>query len=300
MKNKIIVILGPTASGKTGWGIEIAKKFKGEVICADSRTVYRYFDIGTAKPTKKEKQGIKHYLLDFVDPRKKVYTAAEFQRNALKIIKDIIKRKKLPLIVGGSALYIYALTRNYQFLGKSDTKLRRKLESKSLAELQTKVKKNKKISLNSSDFKNKRRLIRAIEVNKNYKLKIKNFPTPISYSILKIGIDLPREKVYRRIDQRTGDWLKRGLVEEVKKLLKNGIPKDRIFEFGLGYREVVRFLNSEIRTESELVDRINFSQHAYVRRQMTWFKKDPEIKWCKNINSAEKLISQFIENWLIV
>ncbi len=295
LKHKIIVILGPTASGKTGWGIKLAKKFNGEVICADSRTVYKYFDIGTAKSTKKERQGIKHHLLDFIDPRKKVYTVADFQRDALKKIKEIISRGKLQIIVGGTALYLYALTRNYEFKGKSDTKLRRELESKSLVELQAIVKKNKKISLNSPDFQNKRRLIRAIEVIKNYKLKIKNFPTAIPYSILKIGIDLPRAEIYKRIDRRTQDWLAEGLIDEVKSLLKKKISKDRIIEFGLGYREVIKYLDGEIRTKKELIDRINFSQHAYVRRQMTWFRKDPEIKWCQNIIDAERLVIDFLK-----
>ncbi|MBU2595608.1 tRNA (adenosine(37)-N6)-dimethylallyltransferase MiaA, partial [Patescibacteria group bacterium] len=191
MKNKIIVILGPTASGKTGWGIKLAQKFKGEIICADSRTVYKYFNLATAKPTKKEMQKVPHHLLDFVDPRKKVYTATDFQRDALKKIKDILKKNRLPIIVGGSALYIYALTRGYRFPGQSDTKLRRELESRSLAELQAIAKKNKKISLNSSDFQNKRRLIRAIEVFENCKFKIKNFrSSPLPYQFLKIGIDL--------------------------------------------------------------------------------------------------------------
>lgn len=292
--HKIIVILGPTASGKTEWGIKLAQKFNGEIICADSRTVYKYFDIGTAKPTKKEMQGIKHYLLDFVDP-KKVYTVVEFQWDALKAIKLILRKNKLPIIVGGSALYIYALTRNYQFPGQSDTKLRRELEAKSLAQLQAIVKKNKKISLNSSDFVNKRRLIRATEVFINYKLKIKNFRRPpLPYQFLKIGIERNRKEVYQRIDQRTEGWLKEGLVGEVKNLLRQGISKDRIIEFGLGYREVVKYLDGEIKTKEELIERINFSQHAFVRRQMTWFKKDKEIKWCKKLNDAEKLVDSFI------
>ncbi|TSC92337.1 MAG: tRNA dimethylallyltransferase [Candidatus Berkelbacteria bacterium Licking1014_96] len=274
----------------------MAKKFKGEVICADSRTIYKYFDIGTAKPSKKERQGVKHHLLDFVDPQKKVYTVAQFQRDALKTIEDIIKRKKLPIIVGGSALYIYALTRNYQFPGKSDTKLRRELESRSLSELQAIAKRSKKITLNPSDFQNKRRLIRAIEIFRNLKFEIRNsFLSPLPYYFLKIGVDLPRSQIYERIDRRTQSWMNKGLVEEVKNLLRRGIPKDRIIEFGLGYREVIKYLDGEIRTKKELVDRINFSQHAFVRRQMTWFRRDKEIQWCNNITNTEKLVSNFLE-----
>jgi tRNA dimethylallyltransferase len=158
------------------------------------------------------------------------------------------------------------------------------------------IKKNKKISLNSSDFQNKRRLIRAIEINKNYKLKIKIFSlSPIPYSFLKIGIDMPRQKVYERIDRRTKSWMKNDLlINEVKNLIRQKISKKRIIEFGLGYRETLRYLAGEIKTKEELADRINFSQHAYVRRQLTWFRKDKEIKWCKKLAEAEKLVNHFL------
>lgn len=299
--HKVIIILGPTASGKTEWGIKLARKFNGEIICADSRTVYKYLDIGTAKPKGnkcKDKGclkvgGVRHYLLDFVEP-KRVYTAANFQGDAFALIHKIKRRGKTPFVVGGSALYLYALTRNYQFAGKSDTKLHRELESKSLAELQAIIKNNKKIKLNRSDFQNKRRLIRAIEVNKKYKLKNKNFSNPIPYSFLKIGINLSREDVYRRIDGRTEDWVRLGLIDEVKSLLKMGISRERMREFGLGYREVVKYLNGEIKTKEELIRRINFCQHAYVRRQMTWFRKDKNILWCGDIQNAENKIRQFL------
>lgn len=300
---KVVVILGPTASGKTEWGIKLAKKFNGEIISADSRTVYKYFNIGSAKPAKNEMQRVKHHLLDFIDPRKKIYTAADFQRDALKKIKEIIKRKKLPLIVGGSALYLYALTRNYQFLGKSDANLRRSLEAKSLVRLQA-IANKKRINLNASDFKNKRRLVRAIEAFKNLKFSRgarsrfagKIDSTPLPYQFLKIGINLSREKVYKRIDKRTQIWMKDDkLIDEVKGLLKQKISKNKIFEFGLGYREVVKYLVGEIKSRKELIDRINFCQHAYVRRQMAWFKKDKEINWCKNLIDAQKLVNKFLK-----
>ncbi|MBU2595302.1 hypothetical protein KJ713_00500, partial [Patescibacteria group bacterium] len=218
------------------------------------------------------------------------------QRDALKKIKDILKKNRLPIIVGGSALYIYALTRGYRFPGKSDTKLRRELESKSLSQLQVIVKKTKKISLNSSDFQNKRRLIRAIEVFENCKFKIKNFrSSPLPYQFLKIGIDLPRAEIYKRIDRRTEEWMKKGLVGEVKNLLKKKISRDRIIEFGLGYREVLNYLDGEIKSQNELINRINFSQHAFVRRQMTWFRRDKEIKWSKKLIDAEKLVIDFLK-----
>lgn len=307
MKNKIIVILGPTASGKTGWGISLAKKFNGEVISADSRTVYKYLNIATAKPKgrncgdREERklgcrkvEGIKHYLLDFINPHK-FYTVAEFQDDANQAIKLIIAKGKLPVIVGGSALYIYGLVRGYQFPGQGDPKLRRELEAKTVSELQTMVRRNKKILLNSSDFRNKRRLIRALEISKKNKLKNKNFHySPIPYSFLKIGIDRPRAEIYNRIDRRTEVWIKEGLIKEVRRLIKNGISKKRIYEFGLGYREVLKYLSGDINNIEGLLDRVNFSQHTYVRHQMTWFRRDKEIHWCKNLADAEKLVRQFL------
>ena len=319
MKSKIIVILGPTASGKTEWGIKIAKKFSSigrpppeadepvaqasgwngaEIICADSRTVYKYFNIGTAKPAKKERQGVKHHFLDFVDPRKKIYTAADFQRGALKIIKEIIERERLPIIVGGSALYIYALTRGYKFPGKSDTRLRRELESKTTVELASMLKTIRHSSFDNLDLNNRRRIIRYLEIAKNSKNKIRHSSahSPLPYQFLKIGIDLPRKKVYQRIDKRTQSWMEEDrLINEVKNLLKKNISKDRIIEFGLGYREAIKYLDSEIKNQKELEERINFCQHNFVRRQMTWFKKDQEIKWCKNLNNAEKLVIDFLQ-----
>lgn len=302
MKNKIIIILGPTASGKTSLSIKIAKKFNGEIVCADSRTVYKYFNIGTAKPTKKEMQGIKHHLLDFVDP-KKVYTVAEFQQDALKAIKLILKKNKLPIIVGGSALYIYALTEGYKFTPTTPEEqirvrqLRRELEKIELGQLIELFKSISPKDYQRVDINNKRRVIRALEgllVLQNKKISCRE-NSPVPYSILKIGIELSREEIYQHIDKRTEEWMAAGLITEVKKLIRIGVSKKKINEFGLGYREVLKYLQGEIKTAEQLRDRINYSQHAYVRRQMTWFRRDREIKWCKKLADAEKLVREFLE-----
>lgn len=314
MKNKIIIILGPTASGKTGWGIKIAKKFNGEIICADSRTVYKYLNIATAKPKgkncglKEEKelgcrnvQGIKHYLLDFIDP-KKVYTVADFQRDTNKAIELILAKEKQPIMVGGSALYIYALTEGYKFTPATPEEqikvrqLRRELEKMELGQLVELFKDISPKDFQRVDLKNKRRVVRVLEgllVLRNKKISRRE-NSPIPYSILKIGIDLPREEVYRRIDKRTDEWMAEGLIAEVRKLIRIKVNKIRINEFGLGYREVLKYMVGKIKNKNELIERINFSQHAYVRRQMTWFRRDKKIKWLKNIKRAEVIIKKFL------
>lgn len=311
---KLIVILGPTASGKTGWGIKIAKKFNGEIVCADSRTVYKYLDIATAKPKGRkcgrnmEKnlgcrnvQGIKHYLLDFIDP-KKVYTVADFQRDANRVIELILAKEKQPIMVGGTALYIYALTKGYKFTPATPEEqmrvrqLRRELEKMELAQLVELLKGISPQDFQRIDLKNKRKVIRALEgllVLQNKKISRRE-NSPIPYSILKIGINLPREEVYRRIDKRTLEWMAEGLIAEVRKLIRIGVNKIRINEFGLGYREVLKYLAGKIENKNELIERINFSQHAYVRRQMTWFRRDKEIKWFKDIKATEVIIKKFL------
>lgn len=311
-KDKIIVILGPTASGKTEWGIRIAKKFNGEVISADSRTVYRHLDIGTAKPEGKKcrenqkfgcliVKGIKHYLLDFVDPKKEKYTLAEFLKDALALVKKIQKSGKIPIIVGGTALYIYGLLEGYD-LPKTESErvkeIRRELGKRNREQLWQELKDADPESTEFVDKTNKRRIIRALEVcrlsGQKFSARTKS---PLPYSILKIAIKRPREEIYRRIDKRTRGWFgKKGIIWETKRLLRLGVSRERINEIGLGYREVFKYLKGEIKSQKELEEKINYTQHAYVRRQMTWFRKDKKVKWLKSINMAEKLVEDFLKN----
>jgi tRNA dimethylallyltransferase len=306
--------LGPTASGKTRWGISLAKKFKGEVICADSRTVYKYLNIATAKPkgrncgTKEEKnlgcrkvEGIEHYLLDFIEP-KKIYNVADFQRDANRAIKLISAKKKTLFIVGGSALYIYALTYGYNFIPataeeqKKMRQIRRELGRMELEELVRLLKEISPRDYKIIDLNNKRRVERALEKVLILK-KIKKSPrrkSPIPYSILKIGIERKRAQIYKRIECRTAEWLKEGLIREVRGLINKKISKSRIDEFGLGYREVLKYIKGKIKNEEELKTKINFCQHAYVRRQMTWFRRDKEINWCENLKNAQVIIKKFL------
>lgn len=277
---KLIVILGPTASGKTELAIKLAKKFKGEIVSADSRQIYKEMDIGTEKPTKKEMKGIPHHLIDIVNPDQD-FNVAVYKELAIKKIKDIQNRRKLPFLVGGTGLYISSIVDNIDFPKVSpNKKLRKELEKKTEKEL---FEIYKKLDPQGSKFiekENKRRLIRAIEVCKVtgksfWKQKKKGKPL---FSILQIGIKLPKEELRIRINKRIEKMLKQGLEKEVKKLLKKygWIPSMQ----SIGYQEWKNYLEGKISKE-EVKNLIKLHTLQFAKRQMTWFKRDKRIHWIK-------------------
>lgn len=309
---KLIVILGPTASGKTALSIKLAKKFNGEIISADSRQVYRGLDIGSGKITKKEMRGIPHHLLDIANPKRK-FTVAQFQKLALKKIKEIQRRSKLPFLVGGTGFYIQSIVDDLVIPEvKPDWKLRKKLEKKSTEELFLVLKKLDPRRAKSIDPKNPRRLIRAIEI---IKATGKPVPTPCSHSrecehgVLQIGIKKSPEELKKAIQKRLEKRLKQGLVAEIKKLHKNGLSWKRLEELGLEYRFVAQYLQGKfndpemngkiqpvkyrkavISPEAKLFDRLKKESEHFAKRQMMWFKRDKRIVWVKHYKEAEKLI----------
>jgi len=291
-KNKIVVILGPTSSGKTKLAVELANAFNGEIVSADSRQVYIGMDIGTGKDLN-EYGKTPYHLIDVTKPKSQ-FSLAQYQKLAYKAINNIIKRHKVPFLVGGSGLYLQSIIDGYQLSKvKPDIKFRQKLNKKTLFELQSLVKKNK-IELNQSDFSNKRRIIRAIEVNQNLE-KFK--PTKNSkYNCLILGLTFPKNILDKRIDKRLNDRLKKqGLIAEVKRLRLKGLSWERLDSFGLEYRFVSKYLRKEL-TYDEMVNQLAVAIHQFSKRQMTWFKKDSRIKWIKNFSQAQKLIADFIEN----
>ena len=300
MKKKIIVIMGPTASGKTNLSIKTAKKFGGFIISADSRQVYRGLDIGTAKITREEMKGIPHFMIDVADPKKK-YTVAEYQKTTKKIIQYLGLRKslsrtyevhKLPIIVGGTGLYIDALINDWQLPEVApNRKLRKELERKSEIELFQILKKLDPERAQKIDTKNKVRLIRSIEIAKALgKVPIlkKSFP----YKVLKIGIKITPEKLRQRLKKRLGQDLNRGLIEEVKKLHKSGLSWKRLYELGLEYSLVSKYLQNQL-TKEELINQLKIRLWQYAKRQMTWFKRDKDIHWITRPKEAIDLIKKF-------
>ena len=293
MSRKIIVILGPTASGKSELAVKIAKKFNGEIISADSRQVYKRLDIGTGKITKKEMRGVPHHCIDIVSPRK-VFTVSDFKKHAEKAIENIFAKNKIPIIVGGTGLYIQAIVDNIALPEvKPNWKLRKELEKKTTEEMFAILKKLDPERAENIDPKNPRRLIRAIEIAKALG-KVPNLEASLpSWGPLQIGIKLSDKKLKENINKRLIQRLKKGMVAEAKKLHAQGLSWNRMDELGLEYRYLAKFLKGEISKE-EMTKKLKSEIWQYAKRQMTWFKRDKRIKWIKNYNDIVKSVKTFL------
>jgi len=287
---KLIVILGPTASGKTDLALKLAKIFKGEIVSADSRQIYKEMNIGTAKPQKKELKGIPYHLIDIISP-KADFNVALYKKLALKKIKEGNKKGKAAFLVGGTGLYISAVTDNLDFPKiVPDKKLRASMEKKSNGKLFNIYEKLDKEGAKFIDKNNKRRLIRAIEVCKLtgkpfWQERKKRKP---DFDILKIGIMTDRKKLDKNVKKRTDKMIKMGLEKEVKKIFKKygSLPVLQT----IGYKEFEKEKDLK-KTEEQ----INLHTLQFAKRQMTWFKKDKKIQWVKNQKKAEKLIENFLK-----
>jgi len=293
--NKIIVILGPTSSGKSDLAIEIAQKYDGEIISADSRQIYRNMNIGTGKITKSEQKLAHHYMLDIVFPKTN-YNVAKFKKQAEKIIQDILQREKLPIICGGTGFWIKALVDDVNFPEvKPDWKLREKLEKYSAEKLFSMLEKMDPKRANNIDARNKVRLIRAIEICRSLGKvpPINNTSKNKKNDFLQIGINTTREKLNKRIKIRLAKRFQRGMIREVKKLHEQGLNWKKIESFGLGYYWIPKYLKGEL-TKEEVFEKTYQAEKDYAKRQMTWFQKDKRIKWIKNLKEAEDLIGKFI------
>jgi len=293
IKNKIIVILGPTASGKTGLSIKLAKKFHGEIISADSRQLYKGMDIGTGKVTKKEMAKIPHYLLDVANPKKQ-FTVAQYKRLAERAIKKIIANKKIPIICGGTGFYIQTITDNTTIPEvKPDAKLRAELEKKSAKELFNRLKKLDPRRAKNIDKNNRRRLIRALEIVIKSGKKIPILKSEPKYEALIIGIKHNSKELKELIKTRLFKRLKQGMVKEIINLKKSGLSWKRLEDFGLEYRYVAYYLQNKL-SYNEMVGKLQKEIEHYAKRQMTWFKKDKRIRWITDLRQATKLIKEFL------
>ncbi len=290
---KIIVVLGPTAVGKSAVAVSLAKKYNGEVISADSRQVYRGLDIGSGKITKKEMADIPHHLLDVADPKKR-FSVINFKEHAEKAIDEIVARKKLPIVCGGTGFYIDAVVKNIIFPDvPPDERLRKKLAKKSPEELFRMLQKLDRKRAETIDRHNLRRVIRAIEVAETCGT-VPNVSEKPRYNALIIGITLPPDKLRGRINKRLMERLKQGMVAEVKKLHEKGLSWKRLDELGLEYRFVAQFLRKEISRE-EMVSKLQTEIYHFSKRQVTWFKRNKDIQWFSPNEKIkiEKLIKQF-------
>lgn len=292
---KVIVIAGPTAVGKTVVSVEAAKRLGGEIISADSMQIYRHMDIGTAKIREEERQGIAHHLIDLIDPNEP-FTAAQYQRKALSCIEDICARDKIPIVAGGTGLYINSLLYDMDFQsGVSDEELRNSLwdlyrkegeEALFLKLGRLDPKKAEKV-----DKKNIKRVIRAIEIA-TYEEKNGDFssdcPIREGYLFLLFVLISPRPLLYERINERVLKMIDEGLVEEVKDLISRfSLTTESQSMMGIGYRQVVSYLKNEM-TRQEMINEVQKQSRRYAKRQLTWFKRYPQANWIEIKNLLEE------------
>jgi len=283
----VIVILGPTASGKTRISIEMAKEINGEIVSADSMQVYKYMDIGTAKPDRDEMSGIRHYLIDEVYPDEE-FSVAKFQQLAFRYLDEILKKGKLPIVAGGTGLYINSLIYNINFSETiSDWDLRNELkkeaEEKGNEYLYEKLKRIDPEAAKRIHVNDTKRIIRAIEVYKHTNKPISHHQElsrkePPKYRFILIGLRMDREKLYDRINKRVDVMMEKGLIEEVRSLKKLGYGRDSVAMQGLGYKEVYYYLRGEL-TLNELLYMLKRDTRHYAKRQMTWFRRIENVYW---------------------
>ncbi|MGG5461657.1 tRNA (adenosine(37)-N6)-dimethylallyltransferase MiaA [Clostridium sp. B9] len=308
MNNDLLIIAGPTAVGKSDLSVDLAKKLNGEIISVDSMQIYKYMDIGSAKISEEEMNGVPHYLIDFVEPEKE-FSVAEFKELATEKIKDIQSRGKLPILVGGTGLYINSIICDMNFAeSDKDEEYREELEK--IAEehgneyLHEMLKEIDPESYETIHFNNRKRVIRALET---YKLtgkpfssfKAKNSIYKTSYNIYYYVLNMDRAKLYERINKRVDIMFQKGLLEEVKKLKEMGLTDDMQSMKGIGYKEVLYYLDNKISLE-QCEEMIKQGSRNYAKRQLTWFRKDPRAIFIdKDQFSSEKEISAKIINDII-
>lgn len=290
---KLLVVLGPTASGKSALAVALARKFNGEVISADSRQVYRGMNLGTGKVTKKEMRDVKHHLLDVCSPKKK-FDVVQWKTKAEKAVADIVQRGKFPIVCGGTGLYIKALVENISYPEvPPNWPLRRRLATESPKELFVMLKKLDPARAKTIDRNNPRRLVRAIEIAKALG-KVPAAKTKPRYDALVIGIKKTSAELKKAIAKRLRERIKKGMIKEAQKLQAQGVSWKRMEEIGLEYRYLALHLQGKL-TKKEMVETLNAKIWQYARRQMTWFRKTPNVYWIKTEKEAENLTRKFIK-----
>ena len=304
-KNKLVILAGPTASGKTSVSIDLAKRLGGEIISADSMQVYKYMDVGTAKISVEEMQGVKHHLIDVLDP-KEDFNIVKFQNMVKCSIEEIVKNGHIPILVGGTGFYIQSIIYDIDFNNEDDnSSVRKKLEEEydtlGADFMYEKLKKIDSVSAQTIHKNNKKRIIRAIEFflknnepisSHNEVQRKKNSPYDYRFFVL----NPPRDILYERINQRVDIMLENGLVDEVKKLREMGLSMANISMQGIGYKEIIEYLNGEISLESA-IENIKQNTRHMAKRQVTWFKREKDVIYVDpfSFESNEKIVDYMIE-----
>ena len=285
-KQKVIVICGPTASGKTALSIELAKKIDGEIVSCDSMQIYKEMDIGTAKPTLEEMQGIKHYMIGIISPNER-YSVADYKKDAKKAIKEILGKGKVPIVVGGTGLYIDSLIyeieyQDIEFDKEYREHLEKEVKEKGLEELYNVAKEIDPEAIEKISKNDKKRILRILEIyhatgeNKTEQER-KSRQKEVEYDYKVYALNMDREKLYDRINKRVDKMIEEGLIQEVEKIYKkyNDFPTAMQ---GLGYKEVVEYLEGKL-TKEEMIEKIKQETRRYAKRQLTWFRKNKQTIW---------------------
>lgn len=303
MKSTVYVIGGPTASGKSNLAVELAKRINGEIISADSMQIYKDMNIGTAKITLEEMQGINHYLIDFVSPDER-YSVSSFKKDAEKAIEAILAKGKVPIIVGGTGLYIDSLILGIEFQDeKIDTEYRESLnkiaEEQGLQKLYNMAQAIDPVAMKKISENDKKRIIRVLEIyHKTGKTKteqeLESRKSEIKYNYKVFAITMDRQVLYEKIEKRVDKMIEQGLIDEVQGIL-NKYQKFPTAMQGLGYKEVVEYLENKT-TKEEMVEKIKKETRHYAKRQLTWFRKNKNIIWLNGENSIEDNIDIMIKN----
>lgn len=301
----LIVIVGPTAVGKTEISIDIALRLNGEIVSADSMQIYKYMDIGTAKPTIEERKGVPHFMIDIITPDQE-FSVALYKEMASKIIKEIHERGHMPILTGGTGLYVNSIINIMDFSSTADWRLREELKEQAKMYgneyLYNKLREIDPITSAKLHPNDIRRIIRALEVYKltgkpisYYQLTTQNRPNP-DYDVLMIGLTMDREKLYNRIEARVDKMIRAGLVDEVRWLCEKGYKDNMIAMQGLGYKEIIRYLDGQCTLE-EAINTLKRNTRRYAKRQLTWFRRDKRIHWIyvDQFNSKEEIIKNILE-----
>lgn len=303
MKPKVVVIVGPTASGKTALSIELAKKINGEIISSDSMQIYKDMDIGTAKVTKEEAQGIKHYLVDCVNPDDR-YTVSDFKRDSENAIEEILAKGKVPIIVGGTGLYVNSLIYGIEYQDmKFDEEYRNKLmedaeNPEKLEEIWNRAYQIDPIAMEKISKNDKKRIIRVLEIYKatgktKTEQEILSRQKEVKYDFKVFGITIEREKLYEKINHRVDIMIEKGLEEEVRNLVAKYTKFPTAMQ-GLGYKEVVQYFDGLL-TYDEMIEKIKQESRRYAKRQLTWFRKNKETIWLDGEKSTKENVDIILE-----
>lgn len=303
MKPKVIVIVGPTASGKTALSIELAKKINGEIISCDSMQIYKDMDIGSAKPTKEEMQGIKHYMIDVAMPIQR-FSVAEYKKQAENAIEEILKKNKVPIIVGGTGLYANSLIYGIEYDEiELDIEYRENLMKKAETEegLEMLYKQAKEIdekAMEKISPNDKKRIIRILEIyhstgKSKTQQEQESRKNEVKYDYKVFGINIERSILYERINKRVDMMVENGLIEEVQNLVEK-YPEFPTAMQAIGYKEIVEYLENKI-SKQEAIEKIKQESRRYAKRQMTWFKRTENIKWIDGLDNMQNNINIILE-----